>query len=68
LTNISDKERLNVLKEVAGTKVYEKKRLESVKIMDETGELPCLVHGDGADKQTPSGKRSAASWITSRSG
>ena len=27
------------MKEVAGTKVYEKKRLESVKIMDETGEL-----------------------------
>jgi structural maintenance of chromosome 3 (chondroitin sulfate proteoglycan 6) len=36
LTNISDKERLNVLKEVAGTKVYEKKRQESVKIMEET--------------------------------
>jgi len=36
LTNAKDAERLQLLKEVAGTKVYEQKRLESVKIMDET--------------------------------
>jgi len=37
LTSISDNERLNLLKEVAGTKVYEQKRAESTKIMEETG-------------------------------
>lgn len=36
LTNMSDKERLNLLKEVAGTKVYEQKRAESTRIMEET--------------------------------
>jgi structural maintenance of chromosome 3 (chondroitin sulfate proteoglycan 6) len=39
LTSISDNERLNLLKEVAGTKVYEQKRAESTKIMEETGKL-----------------------------
>src|SRR5690349_5324432 len=39
LTNVSDRERLNLLKEVAGTKVYEQKRTESTRIMEETGEL-----------------------------
>jgi structural maintenance of chromosome 3 (chondroitin sulfate proteoglycan 6) len=34
---VSDKERLNLLKDVAGTKVYEQKRQESTKIMAETG-------------------------------
>lgn len=34
---MSDKERLNLLKEVAGTKVYEQKRNESTRIMEETG-------------------------------
>lgn len=36
LTNIKDTDRLNLLKEVAGTQVYEERRTESVKIMDET--------------------------------
>ncbi|MBW0487261.1 hypothetical protein O181_026976 [Austropuccinia psidii MF-1] len=36
LTNIKDSERLNLLKEVAGTQVYEDRRSESVKIMEET--------------------------------
>ncbi|KAI0997335.1 Chromosome segregation protein [Podosphaera aphanis] len=36
LTNMKDAERLNLLKEVAGTKVYEARRLESLKIMTET--------------------------------
>ncbi|BEJ13833.1 hypothetical protein CspHIS471_0310070 [Cutaneotrichosporon sp. HIS471] len=36
LTNISDKDRLNLLKEVAGTKVYEQKRAESARIMEDT--------------------------------
>jgi structural maintenance of chromosome 3 (chondroitin sulfate proteoglycan 6) len=45
LTSISDNERLNLLKEVAGTKVYEQKRAESTKIMEETGKLPApLAH------------------------
>lgn len=43
LTSIDDKERLNLLKEVAGTKVYEQKRAESSKIMDDTGELTSSV-------------------------
>lgn len=36
LTNMKDAERLNLLKEVAGTKVYEARRVESLKIMTET--------------------------------
>ncbi|KAL7270355.1 Structural maintenance of chromosomes protein 3 [Rhizina undulata] len=36
LTNMKDSERLNLLKEVAGTQVYEQRRAESLKIMDET--------------------------------
>lgn len=36
LTNIKDSERLNLLKEVAGTRVYEQRRAESLKIMNET--------------------------------
>ena len=36
ITNMRDYERLNMLKEVAGTNVYEERRRESRKIMDET--------------------------------
>jgi len=36
LTNMKDAERLNLLKEVAGTQVYEARRTESLKIMNET--------------------------------
>ncbi|KAJ1306154.1 hypothetical protein OPQ81_010865 [Rhizoctonia solani] len=36
LTNAKDHERLALLKEVAGTKVYEQRRIESLKIMEET--------------------------------
>ncbi|KIY47680.1 structural maintenance of chromosome protein 3 [Fistulina hepatica ATCC 64428] len=36
LTNAKDHERLAVLKDVAGTKVYEQRRAESLRIMDET--------------------------------
>ncbi len=36
LTNAKDKERLVLLKEVAGTQVYENRRKESLKIMEET--------------------------------
>ena len=36
LTNMKDTERLNLLKEVAGTQVYEARRAESLKIMNET--------------------------------
>lgn len=36
LTNMKDSERLNLLKEVAGTQVYEARRAESLKIMSET--------------------------------
>ena len=32
-----------MLKEVAGTKVYEQKRAESTKIMEETGELAVIL-------------------------
>ncbi|KAK6543955.1 Structural maintenance of chromosomes protein 3 [Orbilia ellipsospora] len=37
LTNMKDPERLTLLKEIAGTQVYEQRRAESLKIMDETG-------------------------------
>ncbi|KAJ3215740.1 Structural maintenance of chromosomes protein 3 [Dinochytrium kinnereticum] len=36
LTNAKDSERLQLLKEVAGTKVYENRRQESLKIMEDT--------------------------------
>ena len=36
MTNAKDHERLALLKEVAGTKVYEQRRAESLRIMDET--------------------------------
>lgn len=36
LTNMKDHERLNLLKEVAGTQVYEARRTESIRIMGET--------------------------------
>jgi structural maintenance of chromosome 3 (chondroitin sulfate proteoglycan 6) len=36
LTNMKESERLNLLKEVAGTYVYEARRTESLKIMNET--------------------------------
>src|SRR5271168_1948220 len=36
LTNMKDAERLSLLKEVAGTQVYEARRTESLKIMQET--------------------------------
>ncbi|KAI9202171.1 structural maintenance of chromosome protein [Polychytrium aggregatum] len=36
LTNAKDSERLNLLKEVAGTKVYEQRRQESLKIIQDT--------------------------------
>ena len=39
LTNQKDADRLLLLKEVAGTKVYEERRAESTKIMDETSKL-----------------------------
>lgn len=36
LTNMKDNERLDLLKEVAGTRVYDERRKESLKIMNET--------------------------------
>ena len=36
ITNMKDAERLNMLKEVAGTHVYETRRAESVRIMEDT--------------------------------
>lgn len=36
LTNAKDAERLNLLKEVAGTQVYDQRRSESIKVMNET--------------------------------
>ncbi|KAJ9097851.1 hypothetical protein QFC19_006642 [Naganishia cerealis] len=36
LTNMKDTERLDLLKEIAGTSVYENKRLESLRILEET--------------------------------
>jgi structural maintenance of chromosome 3 (chondroitin sulfate proteoglycan 6) len=36
LTNMKDTDRLNLLKDVAGTHVYENKRFESIRLMEET--------------------------------
>ncbi|CAG8580129.1 3318_t:CDS:10 [Paraglomus brasilianum] len=47
LTNAKDHERLHLLKEVAGTRVYEQRRQESMKIMEETDmdrERRCLEY------------------------
>jgi len=40
LTNQKDQDRLQTLKDVAGTKVYEERRAESKRIMDDTSEQP----------------------------
>jgi structural maintenance of chromosome 3 (chondroitin sulfate proteoglycan 6) len=37
LTNMKESDRLNLLKEIAGTRVYEARRAESLKIMSDTG-------------------------------
>ena len=37
LTLMKDSERLDLLKEIGGTRVYEERRRESLKIMQETG-------------------------------
>ena len=51
MTNQKDQDRLHLLKEVAGTKVYEERRAESTKIMDETsaslGVIFCVAKTDG---------------------
>ena len=39
LTNAKDHERLALLKEVAGTRVYETRRAESERIIEETGKF-----------------------------
>jgi structural maintenance of chromosome 3 (chondroitin sulfate proteoglycan 6) len=40
LTMMKDSERLELLKEVAGTRVYDERRDESLKIMKEAGTAP----------------------------
>ncbi|GJJ08490.1 hypothetical protein Clacol_002708 [Clathrus columnatus] len=42
LTNAKDHERLALLKEVAGTQVYEQRRTESLRLMEETGKREYL--------------------------
>lgn len=37
---MKDSERLDLLKEIGGTRVYEERRRESLKIMQETGKSP----------------------------
>jgi structural maintenance of chromosome 3 (chondroitin sulfate proteoglycan 6) len=57
LTNAKDHERLALLKEVAGTRVYETRRAESEKIIEETGKCiyiyrVCFVYIPTESKQT----------------
>lgn len=40
---MKDSERLDLLKEIGGTRVYEERRRESLKIMQETGKYPCCL-------------------------
>jgi hypothetical protein len=79
LTNQKDADRLTLLKEVAGTKVYEERRAESTKIMDETSTsrrwsfLPLARSAQrliepAAHVQARRGRRSKIRWITSRRG
>lgn len=48
---MKDSERLDLLKEIGGTRVYEERRRESLKIMQETGKslsyLFCCSYGSG---------------------
>jgi len=69
LTNAKDHERLALLKEVAGTKVYENRRSESEKILEETGESR-ILSGDVVTyvDQIRSKRRSTSSSRISRSG
>lgn len=39
ITNKSDSQRLDLLKEIAGTSVYEEKRRDSLKILEDTSNL-----------------------------
>lgn len=43
LTLMKDSERLDLLKEIGGTRVYEERRRESLKIMQETGKLSFMM-------------------------
>lgn len=45
---MKDSERLDLLKEIGGTRVYEERRRESLKIMQETGKLSShwLLYGN----------------------
>lgn len=43
LTLMKDSERLDLLKEIGGTRVYEERRRESLKIMQETGKLMLIA-------------------------
>lgn len=43
LTNMKDADRLNLLKDVAGTKVYETRRADSLRIMQETDEKKAKI-------------------------
>lgn len=40
---MKDSERLDLLKEIGGTRVYEERRRESLKIMQETGKFRYIV-------------------------
>ena len=40
---MKDSERLDLLKEIGGTRVYEERRRESLKIMQETGKAPAII-------------------------
>jgi structural maintenance of chromosome 3 (chondroitin sulfate proteoglycan 6) len=55
---MKDRERLDLLKEVAGTRVYETRRAESLKIMDETGECRrCSQSAAGCSQARADSKR-----------
>ena len=66
LTNMRDHERLNLLKEVAGTQVYENRRAESIKMMTETNskrdkidELLSTINGRLAELEEEKGELQA---------
>lgn len=41
---MKDRERLDLLKEIGGTRVYEERRRESLKIMQDTGKLSICIN------------------------
>ena len=72
MATMDDEDRLNLLKEVAGTRVYDQRREESMKILKETGlVIQIWLRATSSlflPLQRRSGSRSTSSTTTSQIG